>query len=186
MTQDESRGKKILLVDDDESLLEIYGRKFMEEGFEVAVATDGQEAWDLIQKGYRPDVIFTGILMPRMTGFELVENLQKNTALAKIPVAISSHRNLVEDRKRARELAVDDFIPQGTTTLAEVVRRIKLLLGIKEKFRIVLRRDNADAEDLIRLLELQQGISCRDSKEVILEFEPKAEKNEFNVRLWCE
>ena len=83
--------KKILLVDDDPQALEIYRHKFQEDSFEVVTAVDGQDALDKIKAGFIPDVIFTGILMPRLTGFELVKKIREDEKLAKIPIAISSH-----------------------------------------------------------------------------------------------
>ena len=179
--------KKVFLVDDDTFLLEIYGKKFMEEGFDVSVATNGKEAWDLVQGGYRPDVIFTGIIMPEMTGFELVRKLQENPELAKIPVVIFSHRGRPEDKKTAKELNCDDFIVQGAVPLAEVVRRIELLLGIRHRFTVFVNRDHEEEDALVRLLELQQGISCPLEKRTVrVELEPKAEKGEFNAKLICD
>ena len=82
----------------------------IEKSFEVLTAHDGQEAWEIIVSGNTPDIVFTGITMPRLTGFELIAKLQSDPKLANIPVAINSHRGRSEDQKLAKEMNVDDFI----------------------------------------------------------------------------
>lgn len=183
----ETENKKILIVDDDEFLLGIYAKNFRDEGFEVLTAHDGQEAWDMINAGNIPDIIFTGITMPRMTGFELVAKFQADPKLASIPVAINSHRGRPEDEKLAKEMGVDDFIIQGATTPIEAVRRIKLLLGIQQVFKIVLTPNKGDAAALTNFLNRQQNINCNpaDNKEIFLELAPKSEKGEFKIKISC-
>jgi len=179
--------KKILIVDDDELLLGIYAANFKEVGFEVFTAHDGQEAWEMISAGNIPDLLFTGITMPRLTGFELIAKMQADPNLANIPVAINSHRGRPEDEKMAKEMNVDEFIIQGGTTPAEAVRRVTLLLGIKKVYKVALHVGTYDAAALIDLLNTQQGTFCdpKDVKEILLELEPKPEKNEFKVLISC-
>ncbi len=179
--------KKILIVDDDEFLLGIHAENFKNEGFEVSIARDGEEAWGIINNGNIPDVIFTGIVMPRMTGFELIAKMKATSNLSKIPVAISSHRNRPEDKKLAQEMAIDDFIVQGFTTPAEVVRRIKMLIGIQNIYKIAIAVDKYDGQFFINLLNKQQGAACdlSDSKEIFLEIEPKTDKGEFKIHIKC-
>jgi len=179
--------KKILIVDDDEFLLDIYAKNFKNEGFDVSIARDGQEAWEMISGGNVPDVVFTGIIMPRMTGFELIAKMQANSDLSKIPTAINSHRGRPEDKELAQEMAVDDFIIQGFTTPTEVVRRIKMLLGIQNVYKIAIVADKYDGRMLIRLLNKQQDTACdpADDEEIFLEVEPKTEKSEFKINIKC-
>jgi len=184
----EDTNKKILIVDDDEFLLGVYAKNFRDEGFEVSTAHDGQEAWEIISAGNIPDLVFTGIIMPRTTGFELVAKMQADSNLAGIPVAINSHRGRPEDEKMAKQMGVDDFIIQGLTTPAETVRRIKLLLGIRNVYKIAIIPDKNDARALINLLNKQQGATCDPAiaKEIFLDIEPKAEKEEFKIRISCD
>lgn len=183
----EIKNKKILIVDDDEFLLGIYAKNFRDEGFEVLTARDGQEAWDMISAGNIPDIIFTGITMPRMAGFEFIAKLQADSNLANIPVAISSHRGRPEDEKLAKEIGVDDFIIQGATTPIETVRRIELLLGIQKSYKIVLTPNKYNAAALVNFLNKQQNTSCdpADNKEIVLELIPEPESGEFKVKISC-
>ncbi len=179
--------KKILIVDDDEFLLGIYAKNFKDEGFEVFTAHDGEEAWEMISAGSIPDLLFTGITMPRLTGFELIAKMQVDPKLADIPVAINSHRGRPEDEQLAKEMNVDEFIVQGATTPAEAVRRIKLLLGIKNIFNIALDISKYDAPAFIDFLNKQQAVNCdpKDTKEITLEIEPRTEKSEFKILISC-
>ncbi|MDP1891645.1 MAG: response regulator [Gemmatimonadaceae bacterium] len=179
--------KKILIVDDDDFLLGIYAKNFRDEGFEVLTAHDGEEAWEIISGGNVPDVVFTGIVMPRMTGFELVAKMQADSNLAKIPVAINSHRGRPEDEKLAKQMAVDDFIIQGLTTPVETVRRVKLLLGIQNVYKVAIVPNKNDALALINFLNKQQGATCDPigDKEIFLEIEPETENGEFKIKISC-
>lgn len=179
--------KKILIVDDDEFLLGIYAKNFRDEGFEVFTAHDGEEAWNIIKSDNIPDVVFTGIIMPKMTGFELIAKMQADETLAKIPVAINSHQDRPEDQKLAKSMNVDDFIVQGNTTPAEVVVRIKLLIGIKNAYKIAIVPDKYDGVALINFLNKQQGAQCDPAnKEIFLEIESESERGKFKVRIGCD
>ena len=180
--------KKILIVDDDEFLLGVYAKNFRDERFEVLTAHDGEEALEIINAGNIPDVIFTGITMPKMTGFELVAKLQADEKLAQIPVAINSHRGRLEDEKLAHQMGADDFIIQGVTTPAETVRRIKLLVGIFNVYKIAIVPDQHDGVALINFFNKQQGTNCNPTgdKETFLDLEPKMEKGEFKIKISCE
>mgnify|MGYP001560226307 CR=1 FL=1 len=176
--------KKILIVDDDEFLLGIYAKNFQDGGFEVLTAHDGQEAWDVISGGNIPDVIFTGILMPRMTGFELITKMQSNAEFKRIITAISSHRGRDEDKILAKELGVLDFIIQGTTTPLEAVRRIKALLGVQGTFKIAIPFNEVDGLALINLLNGEQGTNYLPDKEkqLFLELE-RSDDGKFKIKL---
>ncbi len=177
--------KKILIVEDDEITINIYSAKLKEEGFEVLTARDGQEAWDMIQAGQVPNVIFTGIVMPRLDGFGLIEKLQADPSLSSISVAMFSHRNKPEDRQRAEQLGVNDFIARDFTAPIEVVRRLKLLVGVKQKFKAGILLDRHEAKQLTDLLNKQQGTAFEFSagEVVILDFEARPDKGVFKVRL---
>ena len=184
----DENNKKILIVDDDDFLLGVYAKNFRDEGFEVLTAHDGEEAWEIIGGGNIPDVVFTGIVMPRMTGFELIAKMQADSNLAKIPVAINSHRGRSEDEQLAKQMGVDDFIIQGLVTPVETVRRVKLLLGIQNVYKITIVPNKNDARALINFLNKQQGAICdpTGSKEIFLEIEPETEKGEFKIKISCD
>lgn len=181
----ESSKKKILLVDDDDLLRGIYANKFREEGFEVTTVSNGQEAWRILERGDVPDLVFTGIIMPVMGGFELIVKMKAVPELATVPIAISSHRGLSEDRIKAQNMGVNDFLIQGETTPNEVVHRIKIILGTDDTFRVSFSADRHDGKALIDFLNFKQGthIVPYNLSEVILELKPEKESGVFKVKL---
>ena len=108
-----------------------------------------------------------------MGGFELIEKMRADPRFAKIPVVISSHRGISEDKDRAEKLGVSDFIVQGFTTPREVVRRIELMLGVSRKFRIAVSLDRFSAPALIEILNRNQALPCVSApgEEIVLELE---------------
>lgn len=178
--------KKILIVDDDKFLLDIYAAKFRQEDFEVLTAPDGQEAWDMISNGQIPDILFTGIDMPRMSGFDLLAKVKGDPKIASISVVIFSHRGRTEDQMKAKELGAKDFLVQGLTTPNEMVRRIRLILG-GQIFTVSINTDELDGDLLFDFLNKQQNTNCDFSKtgRGILKFIPESEKGKFSIELIC-
>ncbi|MEI7620999.1 MAG: response regulator [Candidatus Moraniibacteriota bacterium] len=152
--------KKILIIDDDVDLREMYSEIFQSNNFEVIQAEDGVSGLDKATIEL-PDVIFTGIVMPRMDGFSMIEMLQKNIATSHIPVIISSHMGREEDKLRADELGAKDFIVRGTTPPSEVVKRIN---EIFEKIDVVYKLEfdgtALDAPALLKELKAKEGFKC--------------------------
>lgn len=156
---------KILIVDDDINLREMYAEVFQNAGFEVFQAEDGVKGLDIATVEL-PDVIFTGIVMPRMDGFAMMETLNKTVMTSNIPVIISSHMGKEEDQKRANMLGAKDFIVRGTTRPIEVVERIKSLFSQPGgEYKIVFSADDLDAPKLAKDLNFQTSFQCLDCRE---------------------
>ncbi len=119
---------KILVVDKDPLLREMCAEMFESRNFDVIQAADGLEGLSSATTKL-PNLIFSGIVMPRMDGFAMVEALKKNPVTASIPIIISSPIGREEERTRAFELGVDDFIVRGTTCQDKVIACVKALLG---------------------------------------------------------
>jgi CheY-like chemotaxis protein len=154
---------KVLLVDDDISTREMYAEIFKNSDFEVAQAGDGLEGLDMATKNL-PDVIFTGIVMPRMDGFSMMQELNKNVATCKIPVVISSHLGREEDRQRANTLGAKDFIVRDLTPPNVVVEKIKTLF-VGGDYLIDFNPYNLDAQKLARELGLNNNFQCLECNE---------------------
>src|SRR6266571_1268170 len=78
---------KILLVEDDEILLEMYKDKFVHEGFQVETATDGEEGLAKMRV-FAPHVVLLDLLMPKMSGFDVLTSVKNDPALSKIPILV--------------------------------------------------------------------------------------------------
>ena len=120
--------KKILVVDDDTEQKSLYHDIFTSKGYDVQTASDGLEGLEIALK-QKPDLIFTGIIMPRMDGFELIHNLRNNAATAQIHVILFSHLGREEDRKKAESLENVDFMLKGFDRPAKIAERVVELLG---------------------------------------------------------
>ncbi len=176
---------KILVVDDDDLMRETYVEVFKQKSFEVIEAIDGLEGLDKATQEI-PDVIFTGIMMPKMDGFSLKEALAKNVVTASIPVVMSSHMGREEDRERANQLGVKEFIVKGMITPNQVVTKIKNLFSAGE-YKIKFYTEDLDAQRLSEDLGLSSNFGCPQcSQEMVLALNiENKEKHQFSAQLIC-
>src|SRR3989339_1084030 len=115
---------KILLVEDDETLLEMYSLKLRDEGFNLLTATDGLTALDLALKE-RPLVILLDIMMPKMDGFAVLVELRKDTSMKQTPIVMLSNLGQQGDIDKGKELGATDYVVKASMTPTQVVEKIK-------------------------------------------------------------
>ncbi|MFC1756321.1 response regulator [Patescibacteria group bacterium] len=150
---------KILIIDDDEAIREMYVKVFKKSNFDVHEASDGIEGLDMATKKL-PDIIFTGIVMPRMDGFSLMEALQKNIVTSTIPVIINSHMGREEDQEKADKLGAKDFIVKGMTAPEKVVDIINSLFTGKGEYRLEFDPYALDAKKIVKELGISKNFQC--------------------------
>jgi DNA-binding response OmpR family regulator len=121
---------KILLVEDDPFLLSMYSTKFELEGFTVLSADNGEDGLRL-STGENIDIILLDILMPKMNGFEVLEELKKNDKTKKIPVILLTNLNQKDEIERGLALGADDYLIKAHFMPSEVVEKIKKVLNKK-------------------------------------------------------
>ena len=119
---------KILIIDDDEFLLDMYSIKFRELGYNVEIAFSGAEALEKIKKGLEPDAVLVDIVMPNMDGFEFLRQLNSGGLLKKSKKVVLSNLGQEEDIKKGKELGADDYIVKAYFTPMEVTKKIEALL----------------------------------------------------------
>jgi CheY-like chemotaxis protein len=181
---EEQKKFKILIVDDDDIIRETFIQVFREHSFEPTGAKDGVEGIDLATK-QKFDVILTGIIMPRMDGFQLISALRENIDTKDIPVAIISHLGREEDRRRAKELGIDNFIVQGAMSPREVVDKLKSVISTSTSFQLGFDYSAWDAPALAKKLDLP-GFQCPNCQnKMILELTPKPDGNGFDSFFKC-
>ena len=122
----ENNLKKILIAEDEIMYSKPLSLKLQNAGFEVKVAINGEEALNFI-KGEHFDLLLSDIVMPKMTGFELLEEIQKQDL--KIPAIVLSNLGQAEDEKRARLLGVKEFLIKSNVSLVDVVNKVKSFLN---------------------------------------------------------
>ena len=117
---------RILLVDDDQHIRSTFAVSLRAKGFDVAECNDGLEALAWLQQN-RADYLITGIKMPNLGGFELIEKIKQQPQLHRMPFFVFSHRGDESDRQRARELGAADFFVYGFVSPNDVAAAIRNL-----------------------------------------------------------
>jgi len=120
--------KKILIIEDEEILSALLDKKLREIGYETALAPDGEEGLKKI-KEVKPDLILLDIIMPKKGGFEVLEEMQKDEEMKKIPVVIISNSGQPVEVSRALDLGVKDYLIKTQFDPAEVIEKVNKQLG---------------------------------------------------------
>ncbi|MDO8259976.1 MAG: response regulator [Candidatus Magasanikbacteria bacterium] len=111
--------KKILIIEDEEFLSEMYKIKLESEGYAVAVADDGQMGVKLADSG-KPDLILLDLMMPKMNGFQVLEKLKANKKTSGIKVYVLSNLSQGEEIKKGMELGADGFLVKASLTPTQI------------------------------------------------------------------
>jgi DNA-binding response OmpR family regulator len=124
-----AKDKKILVVDDDAFILDMYVMKFKEQGFQVETATDGKIALEKIRTA-NPDIVLLDVVMPRMDGFDVMKKIKENIAPRTYKILFLTNFGQKEDVERGMELGADVYIIKAHFTPSEVAAKVKELLNI--------------------------------------------------------
>ena len=122
------RKRRILLVDDDESIIKVVGKRLEVEGFEVLTAMDGKTA---LAKAYaeKPDLIIMDLMLPGLDGFQATAELKKDQNCHDIPIiVVFSGKGDEQDESRSLKLGAAAYITKGEGTLP-LLREIRALIG---------------------------------------------------------
>ncbi len=119
--------KTILIVEDDVFLSDMYQTKFVESGYDVKVAGDGQQGLTMLQDGLRPDMVLLDIVMPKMDGIEMFTAVKKEEKLKDIPVILLTNLGQESDITRGMELGALDYFVKAHFTPSEVVKKVEAL-----------------------------------------------------------
>ena len=118
---------KILLVEDDKMLADMYITKFSKEGLQVIRAEDGAVGLEMAKK-VKPDLILLDIIMPKLDGFAVLRELRKDPGMGGTHVLLLTNLGQSEDVEKGRELGADDYFIKANHTPAEIVEKVKYLL----------------------------------------------------------
>ena len=122
---------RILLVEDDTGLASAYQTRLDAEGFDVKLCSDGTAVMATAHE-YKPDLILLDLMMPKVSGFDVLDILRNTPETADTKVIILSALSRPADRARAKELGADDYLVKSQAIIAEVVRRIRYHLGMPQ------------------------------------------------------
>ena len=119
-----TQGKKILIIDDDSFLLDMYALKFKQSGFEVDTALGSVVALEKLRNGAVPDIMLLDLVMPVMDGFELLEKIKEENLVPTTIKVVLSNRGQASDVDRAKELGAVGYIVKASCTPSEVITKV--------------------------------------------------------------
>ncbi len=116
--------KKILLIEDEEIMIGLLQKKLIKEGYEVSIARDGEEGLRIMRE-VSPDLVLLDIIMPKMGGFEVMEEMQGDKELKKIPIIVISNSGQPVELDKAQKLGARDWLIKTEFDPQEVVNKVK-------------------------------------------------------------
>jgi CheY-like chemotaxis protein len=122
---------KILLVEDDVALAAVYRSRLELEGFELYEVNDGEQAL-AAAKEFQPDLILLDAMMPKISGFDVLDILRNTPETTNIKVVMLTALSQPKDKERAESLGVDDYLVKSQVVIGDVVERVKHHLGMNE------------------------------------------------------
>lgn len=120
--------KKILLVEDDDSLAGVYLTRLEAEGFEVRRVSNGEQALAAALE-YHPSLVVLDAMMPKVSGFDVLDIMRNTPETANIRVIMLTALGQDSDIERAKQLGVDDYLVKSQVVISDVVDRIRTLLS---------------------------------------------------------
>ncbi len=123
---------KLMLVEDDNNLREIYEARLQAEGYEIVSAKDGEEAL-VVAKKEKPELIISDVMMPKISGFEMLDILRNTEGLKEVKVIMLTALGQTDDQQRASKLGADRYLVKSQVTLEDIVKAAHELLGDAEK-----------------------------------------------------
>ena len=124
----EGEKRKILIVDDDSFLLDMYALKFSQNNFEVYTASSGEQAIDKMKGGLLPNVMLMDIIMPGMDGFEMLAQINIQKLCVNCPKIVLSNKNQQSDIDEGNKLGVAGYIVKANSTPTEVIEYVVKIL----------------------------------------------------------
>jgi DNA-binding response OmpR family regulator len=115
--------KKIVLMEDEEILANMYKIKFSNAGYNIEVAGNGEVGLKLVKR-IKPDIILLDIIMPEMDGFAVLAKLKSDTTLKKIPVFMLTNLGQEEDMKKGKDMGAVGYYVKADVTPGELVKTV--------------------------------------------------------------
>lgn len=119
---------KILIIEDDGFLLQMYSEKLDIEGYEVSSALDGAKGLKMALS-QKPDLIILDLKLPELDGFQILERIRKDKKTKTIPVIVLTNLSQKQDIDQCLDLGANDYLIKAHFVPSEVIDRVKLILG---------------------------------------------------------
>jgi len=121
--------KRILLVEDDDALANVYLMRLQAENFDVRRVSNGEEAL-AAAVNYKPDLVLLDVMMPKVSGFDVLDILRNTPETANLKIIMLTALSQESDKERANSLGVDDYLVKSQVVIADVIERVKHHLGM--------------------------------------------------------
>ncbi|MDO4271725.1 MAG: response regulator, partial [Candidatus Saccharibacteria bacterium] len=148
---------KILLVEDDKSLREIYSVRLLAEGYTMISSGDGEEAL-AAAIGERPDLIVSDVMMPKISGFEMLDLLRSNDVTKNIPVIMLTALSSEQQRERGESLGADRYLIKSQVGIEDIVRTVHEVLGDGDE-----QRNLSQIQDTLALTSSQPTTNAHET-----------------------
>lgn len=119
---------RIMLVEDDKSLREIYSIRLVAEGYDIISAGDGEEALALAVQ-YKPDLIIADVMMPKISGFDMLDILRSQPETSKIKVIMMTALSSDDQRQRGEALGAERYLVKSQVGIEDVINTVHEVLG---------------------------------------------------------
>lgn len=116
--------KRILFVEDDNALANVYISRLQAEGFEVNRVADGEQAL-AAAISFKPNLVLLDVMMPKISGFDVLDILRNTPETVNLKVIMLTALSQDSDKKRAQQLGVDDYLVKSQVVISDVIERIK-------------------------------------------------------------
>lgn len=123
--------RKILLVEDDTALAAVYRARLELEGFDIKEVHNGEDALSATID-YRPDLILLDAMMPKISGFDVLDILRNTPETANVRIIMLTALSQPKDKERAESLGVDEYLVKSQVVIGDVMARVRHHLGMEK------------------------------------------------------
>ncbi|MDL2363355.1 MAG: response regulator [Patescibacteria group bacterium] len=120
--------KKILLVEDDDALANVYTTRLLAEGFDAKRVSNGEEAL-AAALSYKPNLVLLDVMMPKVSGLDVLDIMRNTPETANLKIIMLTALSQDADKERAEALGADDYLVKSQVVISDVVDRIRFHLG---------------------------------------------------------
>lgn len=121
---------RILLVEDDDALANVYVSRLQAEGFDVRRVSNGEDAL-AAALSYHPNLVLLDVMMPKVSGFDVLDIIRNTPETANLKVIMLTALSQDSEKKRAESLGVDEYLVKSQVVIADVIERIRYHLSAK-------------------------------------------------------
>ena len=186
----EKEASIVFVVEDDAFIANLYEAHLKGEGYQARSANTGEQGLKEMAAS-RPDLVLLDLVLPDISGYEVLAKMREIPGLADVPVVFFSNKGEPEDIERGLALGATDYLVKSTTSPKQVMAKIAQVLGreasARAPLRVAIRLGEMDAGKVAEVAGMPSGLRCDTcGRRLILELEPRNdEQAAFDARLAC-